>query len=233
MGIMHIPGHTRQAPREVALEEIRAVMGDCRLCELCQTRTNIVFGVGNPHARVMFVGEAPGRNEDLQGEPFVGRAGENLNGILSLAGLTRDEIYIANVLKCRPPGNRNPKPDEVLACSPFLREQIRSIWPDVIVTLGNPATHFVLKTETGITRLRGRFHQTGHFTVMPTFHPAAALRNPAWQELLEEDFRMLGDWLARHPASGAGAHAQAQGAGGPNTVEAEHNADALPRPEEG
>lgn len=233
MGIMHIPGHTRQAPREVALEEIRAVMGDCRLCELCQTRTNIVFGVGNPHARVMFVGEAPGRNEDLQGEPFVGRAGENLNSILSLAGLTRDEIYIANVLKCRPPGNRNPKPDEVLACSPFLREQIRSIWPDVIVTLGNPATHFVLKTETGITRLRGRFHQTGHFTVMPTFHPAAALRNPAWQELLEEDFRMLGDWLARHPANGAGAHAQAQGAGGPNTVEAEHNADALPRPEEG
>lgn len=233
MGIMHIPGHTRQAPREVALEEIRAVMGDCRLCELCQTRTNIVFGVGNPHARVMFVGEAPGRNEDLQGEPFVGRAGENLNGILSLARLTRDEIYIANVLKCRPPGNRNPKPDEVLACSPFLREQIRSIWPDVIVTLGNPATHFVLKTETGITRLRGRFHQTGHFTVMPTFHPAAALRNPAWQELLEEDFRMLGDWLARHPASGAGAHAQGQGAGEPNTVEAEHNADALPRPEEG
>ena len=166
MGIMHIPGHTRQAPREVALEEIRAVMGDCRLCELCQTRTNIVFGVGNPHARVMFVGEAPGRNEDHQGEPFVGRAGENLNSILSLAGLTRDEIYIANVLKCRPPGNRNPKPDEVLACSPFLREQIRSIWPDVIVTLGNPATHFVLKTETGITRLRvpsnGALHGYAH-----------------------------------------------------------------------
>lgn len=211
MGIMHIPGHTHQKPREVSLEEIRAVMGDCRLCELCQTRTNIVFGVGNPHARVMFVGEAPGRNEDLQGEPFVGRAGENLNAILSLAGLTREEIYIANVLKCRPPGNRDPKPDEVLACSPFLREQIRSIWPDVIVTLGNPATHFVLKTETGITRLRGRFHQTGRFTVMPTFHPAAALRNPAWQELLEADFRMLGDWLARHPA-GAGAPVQGNAA---------------------
>ncbi len=201
MGVMQIPGHTKQAPREVSLDEIRAVLGDCRLCELAQTRTNIVFGVGNPRARVMFVGEAPGRNEDLQGEPFVGRAGENLNGILSLAGLTREEIYIANVLKCRPPGNRNPKPDEVLACSPFLREQIRSIWPDVVVTLGNPATHFVLKTETGITRLRGRFHQTGHFTVMPTFHPAAALRNPAWQELLEADFRMLGDWLARHPTA--------------------------------
>lgn len=215
MGIMHIPGHEQQKPREVSLEEIRAVLGDCRLCELCQTRTNIVFGVGNPHARVMFVGEAPGRNEDLQGEPFVGRAGENLNAILSLAGLTRDEIYIANVLKCRPPGNRDPKPDEVLACSPFLREQIRSIWPDVIVTLGNPATHFVLKTETGITRLRGRFHQTGHFTVMPTFHPAAALRNPAWQELLEEDFRMLGDWLDRHPAGASMGAAVAQDAASP------------------
>lgn len=200
MGVMHIPGHTHQAPREVTLEEIRTVLGDCRRCPLAETRTNIVFGVGNPHARVMFVGEAPGRNEDLTGEPFVGRAGENLNQILSLAGLARDEIYIANVLKCRPPQNRNPRPDEVLACSPYLREQIRSIWPDMIVTLGNPATHFVLKTETGITRLRGRFHQMGHFTVMPTFHPAAALRNPAWQTLLEEDFKMLGDWLERHPA---------------------------------
>ena len=145
MGVMHIPGHTHQAPREVALEEIEAVLGDCHLCQLYQSRHNIVFGVGNPRARVMFIGEAPGRNEDLQGEPFVGAAGEDLNGILSLAGLKREDVYIANVLKCRPPGNRNPRPEEVLACSPFLREQIRSIWPDIIVTLGNPATHFVLK----------------------------------------------------------------------------------------
>lgn len=170
MGVMHIPGHTHQAPREVALEEIEAVLGDCHLCQLYQSRHSIVFGVGNPHARVMFIGEAPGRNEDLQGEPFVGAAGEDLNGILSLAGLKREDVYIANVLKCRPPGNRNPRPEEVLACSPFLREQIRSIWPDIIVTLGNPATHFVLKTEIGITKLRGRFHQMGHFVVMPTFH---------------------------------------------------------------
>ena len=228
MGVMHIPGHANQKPREVSLDEIRAVLGDCHLCQLYQTRTNIVFGVGNPRARVMFVGEAPGRNEDLQGEPFVGRAGENLNGILSLAGLTREEIYIANVLKCRPPGNRNPQADEVLACSPFLREQIRSIWPDIIVTLGNPATHFVLKTETGITRLRGRFHQMGHFVVMPTFHPAAALRNPAWQELLEEDFRMLGDYLARHSAD-EGLHAAqaAAGAAGGAETPAEHG--ELPR----
>ena len=169
MGVMHIPGHSHQAPREVALEEIEAVLGDCHLCQLYQSRHNIVFGVGNPRAR-------------------------------SLAGLKREDVDIANVRKCRPPGNRNPRPEEVPACSPFLREQIRSIWPDIIVTLGNPATHFVLKTEIGITKLRGRFHQMGHFVVMPTFHPAAALRNPAWQELLEEDFKMLGDYLERHPA---------------------------------
>lgn len=218
MGVMHIPGHEHQGPREVSLEEIRSVMGNCRLCPLCETRSTIVFGVGNPRARVMFVGEAPGKNEDLQGEPFVGRAGENLNRILSLAGLAREDIYIANVLKCRPPANRNPKADEVLACSPFLREQIRSIWPDIIVTLGNPATHFVLKTEIGITKLRGRFHQMGHFLVMPTLHPAAALRNPAWQELLEADFRMLGAYLAEHPQR--------------ETAAAVAHSDALPQMEE-
>lgn len=218
MGVMHIPGHEHQGPREVSLEEIRSVMGNCRLCPLCETRSTIVFGVGNPRARVMFVGEAPGKNEDLQGEPFVGRAGENLNRILSLAGLAREDIYIANVLKCRPPANRNPKADEVLVCSPFLREQIRSIWPDIIVTLGNPATHFVLKTEIGITKLRGRFHQMGHFLVMPTLHPAAALRNPAWQELLEADFRMLGAYLAEHPQR--------------ETAAAVAHSDALPQMEE-
>lgn len=230
MGVMHIPGHSGQKPREVTLEEIRSVMGDCRGCQLCQTRTNIVFGVGNPGARVMFVGEAPGKNEDLQGEPFVGRAGENLNGVLGLAGLAREEIYIANVLKCRPPGNRNPQADEVLACSPYLREQIRSIWPDVIVTLGNPATHFVLKTEIGITKLRGRFHQMGHFTVMPTFHPAAALRNPAWQQLLEEDFKMLGAYLAKHPAGSVPGETASGVAGsdGNASAPASHS-DALPR----
>ena len=200
MGVMRIPGHEHQKPREVSLDEIRAVMGNCQLCPLGSTRTNLVFGVGNPRARVMFVGEGPGRNEDLRGEPFVGAAGHKLDALLGNAGLTRDEIYIANVIKCRPPGNRNPRPEEIMSCSPFLREQIRSIWPDIIVTLGNPATHFVLKTEIGITKLRGRFHQMGHFVVMPTFHPAAALRNPAWQELLEEDFKMLGDYLERHPA---------------------------------
>lgn len=118
MSVMHIPGHDHQRPREVTLQEIRDLMGNCRLCPLGATRTNLVFGVGNPHARVMFVGEGPGRNEDLQGEPFVGAAGKKLDSLLACAGLTRDEIYIANVVKCRPPGNRNPKPEEIEACSP-------------------------------------------------------------------------------------------------------------------
>jgi uracil-DNA glycosylase family 4 len=114
--------------------------------------------------------------------------------------LRREDVYIGNVIKCRPPNNRNPKPEEIAVCAPFLREQIRSIWPDVIVCLGNFAAHFVLRTEMGITSLRGRFHQTGHFVVMPTFHPAAALYHREWQPILEDDFRMLGVWLAEHPA---------------------------------
>lgn len=201
MSVMHIPGHDHQRPQEVTLEEVRAVLGDCRLCPLCETRHKIVFGVGNPNARVMFVGEGPGKNEDLKGEPFVGAAGHNLDDLLALAGLRREDVYIANVVKCRPPSNRNPRPEEIEACSPFLREQIRSIWPDVIVCLGNFATHFVLRTEAGITGLRGRMHQTGHFVVMPTFHPAAALYHREWQSYLDDDFRMLGRWLEEHPAS--------------------------------
>ena len=203
MAALHIPGHTNQRPREVTLEEIRAVVGDCRLCPLGETRTNLVFGVGNPDARVMFVGEGPGKNEDLQGEPFVGAAGQKLNGLLGLAGLRREDIYIANVIKCRPPGNRNPKPEEIHACAPYLREQIRSIWPDVIVCLGNFATQFVLRTEAGVTKLRGKLYKTGHFVVMPTFHPAATIYHQEWLPLLESDMRMLGAWLADNPAAGS------------------------------
>lgn len=203
MPVMHIPGHDHQKPREVTLEEIRDVLGDCQLCPLGQTRTNLVFGVGNPHARVMFIGEGPGRNEDLQGEPFVGAAGQKLNGLLGLAGLTREDIYIANVIKCRPPSNRNPRPEEIQMCSPFLREQIRSIWPDVIVCLGNFATQFVLRTEQGVTKLRGNLYQTGHFVVMPTFHPAATIYHQDWLPLLEADMRMLGAWLAANPPAEA------------------------------
>lgn len=206
MSVMHIPGHEHQRPGEVTLEEVRAVLGDCHLCPLGDTRTNLVFGVGDPHARVMFIGEAPGRNEDLQGEPFVGAAGKKLDSLLACAGLTRDEIYIANVLKCRPPSNRNPRPGEIEACSPFLREQIRSIWPDIIVCLGNFATQFVLRTDKGVTKLRGQVYTTGHFAVIPTFHPAATIYHAEWLPQLEDDMRMLGTWLKEHPAGeGAGA----------------------------
>ena len=201
MMALQIPGHEHPRPGEVALEEIRALMGDCQLCPLGATRTKLVFGVGNPHARVMFIGEGPGKNEDLQGEPFVGAAGKKLDSLLSEAGLTRGEIYIANVVKCRPPSNRNPKPEEIQACSPFLREQIRSIWPDVIVCLGNFASQWVLKTDRGVTTLRGQLYQTGHFVVAPTFHPAACIYHSDWQPLLIEDLRRVGAWLREHPAS--------------------------------
>ncbi|MBQ9058289.1 MAG: uracil-DNA glycosylase [Atopobiaceae bacterium] len=199
MAYLDIPGHVQQKPKEVTLEEIQAVLGNCQRCELGQTRTKLVFGVGNPHARVMFVGEGPGKNEDLQGEPFVGAAGKKLNELLERCGLCRDDIYIANVVKCRPPANRNPKPAEIEACAPYLREQMRSIWPDAIVCLGNFATQFVMKTELGITKLRGKMYQVGHFQVVPTFHPAATIYHPDWLQDLESDLRMLADWLAAHP----------------------------------
>lgn len=205
MSALHVPGHEHQRPGEVALEEIENLMGECQRCELGQSRSHLVFGVGNEHARVMFVGEGPGRNEDLKGEPFVGAAGHKLDSLLSEAGLTRDEIYIANVVKCRPPANRNPKPEEIEACSPFLREQIRSVWPDVIVCLGNFASQWLLKTDKGVTSLRGKLYQTGHFVVAPTFHPAACIYHADWQPLLVEDLRRVGEWLAAHPAADASA----------------------------
>ena len=150
----------------VSWAELYEQVGACRKCRLCESRHNVVPGEGNPNADLMFIGEGPGQEEDRQGRPFVGRSGELLTRMIHAIGIERSETYICNVIKCRPPGNRNPRPEEVLACSPFLREQIRSIWPDIIVTLGNPATHFVLKTEIGITKLRGRFHQMGHFVVI-------------------------------------------------------------------
>ena len=203
MGVMPSPGPTHPRPGEVSLEEIRSLMGNCQLCELGQTRSNLVFGVGDPHARVMIIGEGPGKNEDLQGEPFVGAAGKKLDALLGNAGLTRDEVYIANVVKCRPPSNRNPRPAEIEACSPFLREQVRSIWPDAIICLGNFASQWVLKTDRGVMSLRGRLHQQGHFVVLPTFHPAACIYHSEWQPLLEEDLRLLGAWLREHPAGEA------------------------------
>ena len=179
----------------IPLDELRVQVESCRRCPLCDGRTQTVFGVGNPHARVMFIGEAPGKNEDLQGEPFVGAAGHYLNELLGCAGLRREDVFIANVLKCRPPGNRDPRPEEIQTCTPFLREQTRTIDPEFIVTLGNFSTKFILKTEIGITRLHGRVQRAGKFLVFPIFHPAAALYDGAKREALENDFVTLGQLL--------------------------------------
>lgn len=179
----------------IPLDELRVQVESCRRCPLCDGRTQTVFGVGNPHARVMFIGEAPGKNEDLQGEPFVGAAGHYLNELLGCAGLRREDVFIANVLKCRPPGNRDPRPEEIQTCTPFLREQTRTIDPEVLVTLGKFSTQFVLKTQMGIARLHGRVQRAGKFLVFPIFHPAAALYDGAKREALENDFVTLGELL--------------------------------------
>ena len=177
---------------KLPLDEIRAQVEACHACSLSEGRTNIVFGEGDPHARIMIVGEAPGKNEDLQGRPFVGAAGKFLDELLGVAGIRREDVFIANVLKCRPPSNRNPRPDEIEACAPFLREQTKAIDPIVIVTLGNFATQFILRTQTGITHLRGTIQQAGRFTVMPVFHPAAAIYDRSKRDVLLSDFEQIG-----------------------------------------
>ena len=153
----------------------------------------------------MIIGEAPGKNEDLQGKPFVGAAGKLLDELLEIAGLKREDVFIANVLKCRPPGNRDPRPEEIELCAPYLREQTRTIDPEYIVTLGNFSTKFILKTDRGITGLHGKLYQTGKFKVFPIFHPAAALYDGKKREALENDFVTLGEILGtrERPASGA------------------------------
>ena len=179
----------------IPLETLQAQAEACRACPLAEGRTHVVFGTGNPQARVLIVGEAPGKNEDLQGIPFVGAAGKYLNELLAYAGLRREDVYIANVLKCRPPGNRNPMPSEIEVCTPFLREQTRTIDPAFIVTLGNFATKFILKTDRGITGLHGKLYQTGKFMVFPVFHPAAAIYDRRKRADLEDDFATLGEHL--------------------------------------
>lgn len=183
-----------------SLDELRDLIGDCHRCPLGDKRTTLVLGVGRPDADALFIGEAPGRNEDLKGEPFVGAAGQLLDELLGSIGMHRGEVYIANILKCRPPNNRDPLPDEIETCTPFLREQTRLIDPRVIVTLGNFATKFVLRTTTGITRLRGTVQHAGKFTVLPIFHPAAALYDRAKSDVLFEDFALLRTLLDTVPA---------------------------------
>jgi uracil-DNA glycosylase len=184
----------KQAPgaNVTSLEELRAAIGDCRRCKLCSGRTHLVFGVGNPRARLMFVGEGPGRDEDLQGEPFVGRAGQLLTDIITKGmGLKRQDVYIANVVKCRPPENRNPEPDEVAACEPFLKKQIDLICPDIIVALGKFAVQTLLQSKAPISKLRGNWHRYHGIKLMPTFHPAYLLRNPADKKLVWEDIKKV------------------------------------------
>ncbi|MDQ3370605.1 MAG: uracil-DNA glycosylase [Myxococcota bacterium] len=191
-----------------SLAQIREELGACTRCKLHTTRTNIVFGVGSEQSPLMFIGEAPGEQEDLRGEPFVGRAGELLDKMIEAMGWTRQTVYIANVLKSRPPGNRNPQPDEVTACSPFLDEQIRAIAPRIIVTLGRPAANHVLRSDAPIGTLRGRFHDRDGIAVMPTFHPAYLLRDPEKKKDTWSDLKQVIAELARlgveppHPSRG-------------------------------
>jgi DNA polymerase len=186
------------------LAEVRANLGDCTRCKLhTMGRKQIVFGVGNPDADLMFIGEAPGADEDIQGEPFVGKAGQLLTKIIEAMGFKRSEVYIANVLKCRPPNNRDPEPDEVSHCEPFLKQQIAAVQPKIIVTLGKHASHEVLKVQTPITRLRGRWGRYEGIPVMPTYHPAYLLRNPAEKRPVWEDMKAVLSAMGRPlPAKG-------------------------------
>ena len=174
-----------------AMEKVQHELVDCQRCSLSQGRTNIVFGEGNPDANLVFVGEAPGADEDAQGRPFVGRAGQLLTRIIAAMELSRKDVYICNILKCRPPGNRNPKPDEIHACEPFLIKQIRAIQPEVICALGTFAAQTLLKKEAPITALRGRFHSYQGIKVMPTYHPAYLLRNAGAKKLVWEDMQVV------------------------------------------
>ena len=185
--------------RATTLEALRAELGDCSRCKLAAGRTHIVFGVGNPRATLMFVGEGPGRDEDLQAEPFVGRAGKLLTEIITKGmKMRREDVYIANVIKCRPPDNRNPEPDEIAACQPFLQRQIDIIGPKVMVALGTFAAQTLLGMRTPISRLRGHWYDYHGIKLMPTLHPAYLLRNPNDKKLVWEDIKMVLRELESH-----------------------------------
>ena len=188
-----------RSPKDV-LVEIRSDIGDCTRCKLHRLgRRQVVFGVGNPSADLMFVGEAPGADEDVQGVPFVGRAGQLLTKIIEAIGLSRDDVYIANVIKCRPPENRNPEPDEVDTCEPFLFRQIDAVAPRVIVALGTFAAKALLKTQDPISRLRGRVYQYRGAQLIPTFHPAFLLRSPERKRDVWEDMKKVRAILQEPP----------------------------------
>ena len=202
----------------MTLLELNKSLHDCQRCKLATMgRTQVVFGVGNPQASVMFVGEAPGFHEDRQGEPFVGAAGKLLNDLLQSAHLSRGDIYIANVIKCRPPNNRDPELDEVETCKPFLMQQIQMIKPKLVCTLGNWATQTLLERKVGITKVKGRAFYMKDFVIFPLLHPAAALHQGNLLDTLKEDFKKLKEFLDKHstPAESTGA-SPTQAAPNPN-----------------
>jgi uracil-DNA glycosylase family 4 len=178
-------------PGSSLLSQLQSSVIGCRKCNLCETRNNIVFGAGHEKARLMFIGEAPGADEDKQGLPFVGRAGILLGKMIAAMGYTREEVYICNIVKCRPPENRDPEPDEIASCLPYLEEQIRIINPQVIVGLGRYACQTLLGTKTPMAQIRGQWQDRGGIKFMPTFHPAYLLRNPPAKKVVWEDLKAV------------------------------------------
>ncbi len=194
---------TPAAPPTTAetLADIHADLGDCRRCRLCQHRRQIVFGAGSPQARIVFVGEAPGDDEDRMGQPFVGPAGQLLTKIIQAIGFTREQVYICNIIKCHPPGNRNPKPDEIACCRPFLDRQLACIQPEFICALGKFAAQTLLDTQTAISALRGRIFPYGNSRLMPTFHPAYLLRSPQQKRPVWNDMKKMLHAMGLSPPS--------------------------------
>ncbi|GJL62629.1 MAG: uracil-DNA glycosylase [Nitrospirales bacterium] len=211
----------------MTLDELKISLTDCQKCRLSSGRTQVVFGVGNPDADIMFVGEGPGYYEDKQGEPFVGAAGKLLTELLESVGLSRQEIYIANVVKCRPPNNRDPQADEIETCQPFLLEQIKLINPKLVCSLGNFATQTLLGQKIGITKVRGRTFQRPDFTLFPLLHPAAALHQGNLRVPLKEDFQKLKTVLdkMKNPPGPSNSSDLA----GPKANESQTKADTQPR----
>lgn len=194
-------GNSFSSPERQTLEEVQKELGDCRRCKLHRTRRTIVFGEGDEKATLMFIGEGPGYDEDLQGKPFVGKAGQLLTKIIQSIHLQREEVYIANIIKCRPPQNRNPEPDEIESCYPFLMKQIEVIRPKIICALGTFAAQTLLNTNAKITALRGRVFDFTGIKVFPTYHPAFLLRNPERKRDVWEDVKQISEWMAKEKDS--------------------------------
>jgi len=191
LGAEFLPGSPRKLPHHHTLAELRKELGECTRCKLHLTRRHIVFGEGSERAKLVFVGEAPGEDEDRQGRPFVGKAGQLLTRIINAIDLRREEVYITNIIKCRPPHNRNPQRAEIATCEPFLKKQLEIIQPRIICALGTFAAQTLLETDEKISHLRGRFHVYGGFKVMPTYHPAFLLRNPHRKREVWEDMKKI------------------------------------------